>query len=116
MHSVIAERVISHKAKFIAVSTLPARSGFLAIGMLVLQTCDASALPAFADQTGQRCGACHIGGLGPQLTPFGREFKLGGYTLRKGPGFTMPLAAMVVASYVQTQKDQDSPPAPHYGS
>jgi hypothetical protein len=112
MHSAIAERIILYKARFI----ISARSGFLVIGMLIWQTCDASALPAFADQTGQRCSACHIGGLGPQLTPFGREFKLGGYTLRKGPGFTMPLAAMVVSSYVQTQKDQDSPPAPHYGS
>jgi hypothetical protein len=41
---------------------------------------NAYALPSFARQTGQRCGACHIGGNWPQLTPWGRFFKLAGYT------------------------------------
>jgi len=38
----------------------------------------ARAIPAFAAQTGEPCSACHIGF--PQLTPFGRLFKLEGYT------------------------------------
>jgi hypothetical protein len=38
------------------------------------------ALPSFARQTGQRCAACHVGGNWPQLTPWGRFFKLAGYT------------------------------------
>ncbi len=38
----------------------------------------AQAVPAFARQTGQNCIACHVGGFGPQLTPFGRAFKLDG--------------------------------------
>ena len=60
--------------------------------MAALVTPPASAVPAFTDQTGQPCQACHVGGFGPQLTPFGREFKLGGYTMRvKG---NLPLAAM----------------------
>ena len=42
----------------------------------------ADAVPAFAQQTGQPCTTCHIGSFGPQLTPFGRAFKIGGYTLR----------------------------------
>ena len=46
----------------------------------------AAAVPAFAEQTGQPCVGCHVGGFGPQLTPFGRAFKLGGYTL-DGRGF-----------------------------
>ena len=37
----------------------------------------AHAIPAFAAQTGQPCSACHIGF--PQLTPYGRDFKLEGY-------------------------------------
>jgi hypothetical protein len=41
---------------------------------------DASALPSFARQTGQRCAACHVGGDWPQLTPWGRFFKLSAYT------------------------------------
>src|SRR5260370_23252926 len=39
----------------------------------------AGPLPSFARQTGQPCGACHTDF--PALTPFGRRFKLGGYTL-----------------------------------
>jgi hypothetical protein len=38
------------------------------------------ALPSFARQTGQRCAACHVGGNWPQLTPWGRFFKLAGYS------------------------------------
>ena len=37
-------------------------------------------LPSFARQTGQKCAACHVGGNWPQLTPWGRFFKLSGYT------------------------------------
>jgi hypothetical protein len=40
-------------------------------------------LPSFARQTGQRCSACHVGGSWPQLTPWGRFFKLSGYTAGK---------------------------------
>lgn len=68
----------------------------------------ARALPAYAEQTGQNCKSCHVGGFGPQLTPFGREFKLRGYTLRVKNN--VPLSAMAVASYVATNKAQDEPP------
>jgi hypothetical protein len=44
---------------------------------------NAKALPSFARQTGQRCAACHVGGNWPQLTPWGRFFKLAGYTAGK---------------------------------
>jgi hypothetical protein len=47
----------------------------------------AHAVPAFAGQTGYPCQQCHIGALGPQLTPFGRNFKIHGYTIRGGDGF-----------------------------
>lgn len=71
----------------------------------------ANALPAFADQTGQNCKSCHVGGFGPQLTAFGREFKLRGYTLRAAR--SIPISAMAVASYVATKKAQDEPPTDH---
>jgi hypothetical protein len=76
----------------------------------------AYALPAYAEQTSQPCIACHVGGFGPQLTPFGRQFKLEGYTLRGTDEFTLPLSAMAVASYLHTSADQAAPPAPHYGT
>jgi hypothetical protein len=75
---------------------------------------DAHAVPAFAVQTGQPCEACHVGGFGPQLTPFGRNFKINGYTSRSG-GFTLPISAMLVASYNHTAKNQDGGAAPGYG-
>src|SRR5579862_10013280 len=43
----------------------------------------AQALPSFARQTGQPCGACHTDFAG--LTPYGRRFKIGGYTYGGGP-------------------------------
>ena len=92
-----------------------AQSALLTLGVLFLFTSHANAVPSFAEQTGRRCSACHVGGLGPQLTPYGRLFKLGGYTLRSGDSFTLPLAGMIVASFLHTQKDQPSPPAAHYG-
>jgi len=40
-------------------------------------------VPSFARQTGLACSACHYQFL--MLTPFGRQFKLHGYTLTKQP-------------------------------
>src|SRR5437868_10722834 len=36
-------------------------------------------VPAYSRQTGLACSSCHY--QFPQLTPFGRQFKLNGYTL-----------------------------------
>ncbi len=68
----------------------------------------ASAVPAYADQTGLQCSSCHVGGFGPQLTPFGREFKLEGYTMRAKA--SVPVSAMAVLSFDHTKKDQIPPP------
>lgn len=53
----------------------------------------ASAVPAFARQTGQNCVACHAGGQFPELTPYGRLFKLTGYTIGER---AMPFSVMGV--------------------
>src|SRR5581483_6273750 len=68
----------------------------------------ARAVPAFAQQTGQPCKACHVGGFGPELTPFGREFKLGGYTLRTHA--SVPFAAMAITSFTHSRTDQNPVP------
>ena len=81
----------------------------LALSLVGLSAGPAAAVPAFAAQTGLACQACHVGGFGPELTPTGREFKLGGYTLRT-KSFNVPVSAMAVASYIHTQKDQNPPP------
>ena len=83
-------------------------SGLIFIALAALTPRSAQAVPAFAQQTGQPCRSCHVGGFGPELTVFGREFKLGGYTLRTHA--SVPLSAMALASWTQTRKDQVPPP------
>jgi hypothetical protein len=56
---------------------------------------ESAALPLFARQTGQNCVACHAGGQFPELTQYGRLFKLTGYTTGER---TVPLSAMAVIS------------------
>ena len=73
----------------------------------------ARAVPMFARETGQPCAACHIGGFGPQLTPFGRQFKLDGYRLDVHKGWDTHLSAMAVESFTHTQQPQAAPPAPN---
>lgn len=60
---------------------------------------DAFAVPAFNRQTGQNCVACHAGGQFPELTPYGRLFKLTGYTLGSR---SIPLSLMGVWGYTRT--------------
>src|SRR5580700_4281991 len=70
----------------------------------------AEALPSFARQTGQPCAVCHT--AFPELTPFGRRFKIGGYTLRGGDWNGPPLAAFYMTGFTHTNAPQDAPPAP----
>ena len=65
----------------------------------------AEAVPSFARQTGQPCAACHT--AYPELTPFGRRFKLGGYTLQGGDN-PFPLAAMVMPTFTHTEAALDA--------
>src|SRR5579859_1038427 len=84
----------------------------LVIGMAPRQ---ASAVPAYARQTGQPCQTCHVGAFGPQLTPFGRDFKLNGYTLSDGWDHFPPLAVGIQSSFTHTAADQPQSPAPNAG-
>jgi len=76
----------------------------------------AHALPSYARQTGQDCIACHVGGFGPQLTPYGIRFKLGGYSDSDGKPGHIPLSAMLRGSWTHTRQDQAGGAAPHYGT
>ena len=87
------------------VGFIVAAAGFLAAGVG-----PAEALPSYARQTGQPCSACHT--AFPELTPFGRRFKIGGYTAGGGDWKGPPIAAMYMAGFTHTQSNQDSPPAP----
>src|SRR3984893_9560823 len=54
-------------------------SKLLAImGLVVFSVPSARAVPSYSRQTGLPCASCHY--APPELTPFGRTFKLEGYT------------------------------------
>ncbi len=53
------------------------------LGTLLLSSPSAHAVPSFARQTGLACEACHT--VFPELTPFGRKFKLNGYLIDNLP-------------------------------
>jgi hypothetical protein len=65
------------------------------------------AIPAFNRQTGQNCVACHAGGQFPELTPYGRLFKLTGYTIGER---AVPLSVMGVVSYNKTSSTSSPDP------
>lgn len=79
--------------------------GFLVL-LCLLSPLAANALPAFARQTGQNCVACHAGGQFPELTPYGRLFKLTGYTIGTR---SIPLSVMGVASFTKSREPTIDP-------
>ena len=84
------------------------------LALLSLHLPSAQAVPSYARQTQQPCTGCHVGGFGPQLTPFGRQFKLSGYTLKVGSDTQLPLSAMMVESFTHTQAAQAEAPAKNF--
>ena len=87
------------------------------IALLLALSGAAQAVPSFSRQTGMPCAACHTSY--PELTQFGRVFKLNGYTLSAGKqiqtepgggtaglkiGEIPPLSAMVQLSATHMQK------------
>ena len=68
-----------------------ALTAILASSLTIGSTLPANALPSFARQTGQPCGTCHTDI--PALTPYGRRFKLLGYTTGGGQFRTTPFSS-----------------------
>jgi len=73
--------------------------------VLCLAASLAQAVPSYARQTGAECASCHVGGFGPQLTPYGIKFKIGGYTDSDGKDGKIPVSAMLVANFTRTAKN-----------
>ena len=98
-----------------AVAFVVVAAGFLTIGFAP----PAQALPSFARQTGQPCGTCHTDF--PALTPYGRRFKLLGYTTGGGEFRTTPFSSQAgrdaraeyekMLGYVKTLPDSTTPEA-----
>ncbi len=103
-------------------------AGFLTIGYAP----PAEALPSYARQTGQPCGTCHTDFAG--LTPYGRLFKIQGYTAGGGQyrstlfpssddagksdqkPYAPPLSMMTVVGFSNTQAPIPPPSAPFNGN
>ena len=98
-------RVLYWKLVSAAVST---------VVILLASSNNALAVPSFARQTGMACEACHT--VFPELTPFGRAFKLNGYLIDNLPqvkevtaekkeslllNWLPPLSVQFVASYTK---------------
>lgn len=79
-------------------------AGLMSFAALTAVSLPAHALPSYARQTGEECSACHVGGFGPQLTPHGVKFKIGGYTDTDGKEGHIPLSAMLVANSATMRK------------
>ena len=84
--------------------TTPLMLGMLLSTAAILVPLDAQALPSFARQTGQNCVACHAGGQFPELTPYGRMFKMTGYTIGER---TVPLSVMGVVNSASISNPPD---------
>jgi hypothetical protein len=80
----------------------------------------AYAVPSMGRQTGMECSVCHT--VYPQLTPFGRQFKLGGFSMSipkpesKFPAFP-PLSGLLQVSMTASDntKGADGENFPHDG-
>jgi len=115
-----------------------AAAGAIALlaGILIIAFAQpAEALPSYARQTGQPCGTCHTDFAG--LTPYGRRFKIEGYTEGGGQYRTTPfrlfpssddppkgdqkpwvppLSMMTVVGFSNTQTPLAQPSAPYNGN
>src|ERR1700688_1822254 len=108
---------------FAAVAFVVVAACFLTIGFAP----PAQALPSCPRQTGQPCGPCHTDF--PALTPYGRRFKLLGYTTGGSPQFRTtpfptseedktkpywpPIPTMAIVGFPHTQAPLPPPTLPY---
>ena len=77
------------------------------VGCLGLAVGNAQAVPSMGRQTGYQCSRCHT--VFPELTPFGREFKLGGFSQvannwDRRPWYEkVPVSALLQVSRTETE-------------
>ena len=79
---------------------------------LLLLAINAMAVPSFTRQTGRPCSGCHT--VFAELTPYGREFKLGGFVAgdkldAEKSLLRLPLTVSGVLSNTSTHKTSDAP-------
>ena len=78
----------------------------------------ACAIPVFARQTQQNCVACHVGGQYPELTPYGRYFKMTGFTqgvkqiTDDGAGIPLAMSVQFGVNRMKNNAADGNPTAP----
>ena len=89
-------------------------ASWTALLILLLISFSTNAIPSMARQTGMQCAACHT--VFPELTPFGRQFKLRGFSMstpkQDDASFfdKIPISALLQISRTST-KNTDTPGA-----
>jgi hypothetical protein len=102
MYAIVIQRRIMRMAALVSVSL------GIAAAMLPM---DSQALPLFARQTGQNCVSCHAGGQFPELTQYGRMFKLTGYTMGERAAVPVSVMGQITSSKVRDTAKSDDPAA-----
>ena len=77
----------------------------VAAGMWLTLIGDAGALPSFTRQTGMACTACHTQAFGPNLSPYGRQFKLHAYTWGSNESLLSRFGGQVQGSLTNTKRN-----------
>src|SRR5271156_728277 len=101
------------KVTVAAYAVLSAAPLLVGVAVCVLDVKPGHALPSYARQTGQQCAACHNGF--PELTPYGRLFKLNGYTFTGGTSNLPPIAVMAIPNFTHVAQSQPGGLAPGFG-
>src|SRR5437870_2519754 len=86
-------RAVAIRCSGLVFTILLGAAAVAAVLLVGLSPRPAVSLPLYARQTGQPCATCHTAFL--ELTPFGRRFKLSGYTLGGGDWSGPPFAVML---------------------
>ena len=84
----------------------------LASVLCLLSLTEAQAIPSFTRQTGRPCSGCHT--VFPELTPYGRAFKLGGFVEgdkleSKSFPLNLPISVSTIVSRNSTRSTGDTP-------
>lgn len=79
-----------------SISWTSALQAMSALVVGVLATSTVQAVPSMARQTGYECGKCHT--VFPELTPFGRQFKLGAFAMSSDKWDAKPLLERIPVS------------------
>lgn len=117
----------NRKPKVLPKAVLAPAIGIGLVGLVVflLDNGPARAVPSLTRQTGQPCGTCHTDF--PALTPYGRRFKLLGYTAGGGQYRTTPfsndegadkqwvppISVAALVDYIHTRESLPPPTSPY---